>query len=78
MIGEDVDYTSTPVNATFTAGSTIVELNISVTMDDVAEELETFNLMFTIPSLLSGKIVPGNITTAIGTISDDTGKMNVQ
>ena len=78
MKGGEVDYNSTPINAIFIAGSTIAELNITVSMDDVAEESETFNLTFTTPSSLNGKIVPGNIRTAIGTITDNTGKMNVQ
>ena len=70
-----MDYTSTPIDATFTAGSTDTTISIPVTMDILAEESESFNLKFTIPSSLSGKVVPGNITTAIGTITDDTSKI---
>ena len=70
-----MDYTSTPIDATFTAGSTNTTISIPVTMDNLAEESETFNLRFTIPSSLSDKVVPGNITTANGTITDDTSKI---
>ena len=70
-----MDYTSTPVDATFTAGSIDATISIPVTMDVLAEESEVFNLKFTIPSSLSSKVVPGNITTANGTITDDTSKI---
>ena len=69
-----MDYVSTPINATFAAGSVGAMVNISVTNDSIAEESETFNLAFTIPSSLSGKVIPGNITTATGIITDETGK----
>ena len=75
--GNGRDYDSTPINVTFTAGSTIININITVNMDNVTEASETFNLTFTILSLLSDKVVPGNITTATGIITDDTGKANV-
>jgi len=68
-----VDYTSTPVTATFTAGTTSTTIDIPVTMDDISEGLETFDLSYTIiPSLPSG-FEPGSITTAIGEITDATG-----
>lgn len=72
-----MDYTSTPINATFTAGSIRTTINVSVTIDNVVEESETFTLNLIIPPSLSGKVVPGNITTATGTITDDTGKMYI-
>ena len=43
-----MDYTSTPIDTTFTAGSTNATINIPVTMDALAEESEIFNLRFTI------------------------------
>ena len=70
-----MDYTSTPIDATFTAGSTNATISILVTMDALAEESETFSLKITIPSSLSGKVVPGDISTANGTITDDTSKI---
>ena len=75
--GNGKDYDSTPINVTFTAGSTINNINITVNMDNVTETSETFNITFTILSLLSDKVVPGNITTATGSITDDIGKTNV-
>ena len=70
-----MDYTSTPINATFPAGSTSTTINVPVTMDTIAEEIETFDLSFMIPSSLSGQVTPGSITTVVGQISDDTGKI---
>ena len=46
-------------------------------MDNVTEPSETFHITFTILSLLSDKVVPGNIATATGSITDDIGKTNV-
>ena len=51
-------------------------VNISVTNDSIVEESETFNLAFIIPSSLSGRVIPGDITTATGNITDDTGNIN--
>ena len=72
--GNGTDYTSAPITATFTVGSTNTTINVPVTRDDILEERETFNLNFSIPSSLSGQVVPGNITTATGIIIDDTSK----
>ena len=47
-------------------------------MDGIVEESETFRLSFTIPSLLSGKVTPGNITSATGAITDDTSKIDIE
>ena len=70
-----MDYTSNPITATFPAGTTTTTINVTVTRDSIAEQLETFNLSFTIPSSLSGSVVPGSITSAVGSIGDDTSKM---
>jgi len=67
-----VDYTSTPITATFTAGTTSTTVNVPVTMDTIIEPDETFDLSFTIPVFLRGDVVPGSITTATGTIDDDS------
>ena len=66
-----MDYTSTPITTTFTAGTTSTTIDISVSTDDISEGPETFDLTFTIPSSLS-RVVPGNITMAIGNITDTT------
>ena len=71
-----MDYDSTPITATFTAGATTATVNVPLINDSIAEETETFDLSFTIPSSLSGRVVPGAITKAIGIVSDDTGKIN--
>ena len=68
------DYTSTPINATFTARVTTTTINIPLINDSIAEGPETFDLSFTIPSSLSGQVIPGTITKAVGNITDDTGK----
>ena len=49
-------------------------IDVPVTMDDIAEEMETFDLNLSIPSSLSGRVTPGNITTATATIIDETGE----
>ena len=73
-----MDYTSTPITATFPAGATSVMIDVPVTVDNIAEQRETFDLSFTIPSLLSGRVSPGRITDAVGTILDDTRKLTDQ
>ena len=70
-----MDYISTPIIATFVANTTSTTINVPVTKDVIAEESETFDLNFTIPSLPCGRVIPGNITTAVGNIIDDTSKM---
>ena len=69
-----MDYDSTPINATFTAGSTRAMVDVPLTNDNIVEGPETFNLSFTIPSSLRGQVIPGTISKAIGNITDDTGK----
>ena len=75
LTGNGVDYNSTSIIATFAAGATSTTVNIPVTNDDIAEESETFDLSFAIPPSLNGQVKPGNITAAIGNITDDTSKM---
>ena len=73
-----MDYTSTPITATFPAGATSVIVDVPVTVDNIAEQRETFDLSFTIPSSLSGQVSPGRITEAVGVILDDTRKLSNQ
>ena len=69
-----MDYNSTAVTATFTAGTYSTTVNIPVAMDDILEESEKFNLSLSISSSLSGKVTLGYITTANATITDSTSK----
>ena len=71
-----MDYTSTPITTTFPAGATSIVIDIPVTVDDIVEESEMFDLNFTISSSLNDRIIPGSITKATAVITDDTGKMS--
>ena len=73
-----MDYDSTPLNATFTAGSTSTVVNVPVIRDNISEQIETFDLIFIIPLLLVDKVIPGNITKADGNIIDTSGKRIAQ
>ena len=70
-----MDYTSTPIIATFAANTTSTTINVPITKDSMAEQLETFDLTFIIPPSLSGQVIPKRITKAVGVITDDTSKM---
>ena len=70
-----MDYNTTAIDVTFTAGSTSTTVNVPLINDSIAEGPEIFDLNFTIPSSLSGRVIPGTITEAIGYILDDTSKM---
>ena len=69
------DYNSTPIMATFTAGTTSTTVNVPLINDSIAEGPETFSLTITIPSSLSGQVELGTITEAVGYIIDDTSEM---
>jgi len=69
-----VDYISTPVTAIFIAGTTSTTIDVPVTNDNIAEQSETFDLDITIPPALGGDVVPGDITTAVGKITDISSK----
>ena len=69
-----MDYDSTPITATFTAGSTRAMVNVSLTNDDIVEAIETFDLILSITSSLQGQVIPGATTTATGNINDNDGK----
>jgi len=68
-----VDYTSAPITATFTAGTTSTTVDVPVSTDNITEGSESFDLTFTIPSSLS-HVIPGNIAMAVGSITDTTSK----
>jgi len=72
-----VDYTSTPITATFPAGDTTTIINVAVTIDTIAEQSETFDLGLTIPPAISGDVILGNIGMAVGNITDATSKIIV-
>ena len=69
-----MDYISASVNAIFAVGSANTTINIPVIEDDILEPPETFNLNFSIPSLLRNRIHTGSPNTASGSIEDSTGK----
>jgi len=71
-----VDYTSTPITATFPAGATTTTIRVPVTRDNIAEQPETFDLSFTIPQQFTSVVDPGTITTAVGNITDSTSKIS--
>lgn len=56
-------------------GTNSTTINVAVTKDNVIEEMETFKLNLSIPSLLEGRVQLGDITTATVTIIDDSGKI---
>ena len=70
-----MDYISTPIMATFAAGTTSTTINVPLINDNLREGSETFDLSFTIPSSLSGQVIPGSITAAVGNITEDSCKM---
>ena len=69
-----MDYDSTAINATFTAGYTSAMVNVPVTVDGIVERPETFHLSFTIPSSLQSEVMPGAIITAVVIITDNASK----
>ena len=70
--GNGVDYASTSITANFTAGTNSTTINIPVTMDDIVEGTEMFNLGIIIPSSTEDVIL-GKQNTAIVHIYDSTG-----
>lgn len=72
--GNGVDYDSTPINATFAAGTANTMINIPVIKDDIAEGLEMFNLYIIIPMSLTDEVFLGKTATGFATITDNTSK----
>ena len=70
-----MDYDSTPITATFTAGITSTTVSVPVITDTIVETPEIFDLSFAIPSSLIGHVKPGTIANAVGNITDDTSKI---
>ena len=68
-----MDYTSSPITATFIAETTSTRIDVPVIKDNIGEGLETFDLNFTIIPSSPSDVEPGHITTAIGQIIDTTG-----
>ena len=75
LLGNGIDYSSTPIKATFAAESTSTTVNVSVIKDDIVESSETFNLNIMIPSSLSSRVLPGRLNETVGRITDSTGKL---
>ena len=67
-----MDYTSTAINAIFTAKTNSTTINIPVTMDNIVEGTEMFNLKIIIPSS-EEDVILGKQGTAIVHIYDSTG-----
>ena len=73
-LGNGVDYVSTPITATFPAGTNSTTINVPVIKDVISEDdLETFDLIFIIPSSLKS-VFTGSIDRAVGNIIDNTSK----
>ena len=72
LTGNGTDYDSTPINATFRPGTANSTIKIPIIPDDILEQLETFELTFTIPTTISDVIIEGRQTSAIGIINDTT------
>ena len=75
LIGNGVDYVSTPIIATIAANATSTTINVPVTKDIILEESETFDLTFIIPPSLRSQVIPNRITKAVGVITDNTSKI---
>ena len=68
------DYTSSPITATFAAGTTSTVINVPISNDNHTEVTEAFNLDITIPNSLDGRITLGDKATAVGSIIDNSSK----
>lgn len=71
-----MDYSSTPINATFAVRTSTVTVNVPVIKDNIVEPSEAFNLGFSIPLSLSSRVIPGSPNTATGIINDSTSKIS--
>ena len=67
-----MDYTSTPITATFPPGANSITVSIPVMSDDVVEGTEEFSLNITIPSSQQNFTL-GRRAIAVGQIIDSTG-----
>ena len=69
-----VDFNTTTLTATFDAGVSIISVRVQVINDSIAEGAEVFNLALDVPSSLGPAITAGDRKTAVGAITDSTGK----
>ena len=74
LSGDEVDYTSIPLSATFSIGINMTNITIPIIEDSVIETDEKFDLSFTIPISISDVIIAGTKMIAMGVINDSTGK----
>ena len=69
-----MDYDSTPINATFKAGTTNTTVNIPVIVDNITEMDEYFGLNLTIPSSLKDLALSTVTNNILCIITDNTSK----
>ena len=74
-IGSGVDFDSNPITITIEAGSTEGRGNISVSCDNVTEQMETFDMNLTLAS--DNPLVRVGRDTSVGIITDSTGMIVV-
>ena len=69
--GDNVDFDSSQLTATFAGGSSMSTVRVPVTVDNIVEVTEEFTLTLKLPMLRG--ITPGSIAMATGMIVDTTG-----
>jgi len=74
LSGDEVDYTSIPLSATFSIGIIMTSVTIPIIEDSVIETDEEFDLIFTIPLSISDVVIFGTEMIATGVIIDSTGE----
>ena len=67
-----MDFISSPITATFIAGTIITRINVPVILDNIVERTEIFGLNITIPPSLEDQVISGGITETIAYINDNT------
>ena len=67
-----MDYTSTPINATFPAGINSTTVNVPVTSDNIVEITETFQLEIYLPVPAKYAVELGNPSKALVAITDSS------
>ena len=75
--GGGVDFVSDPMTATFTAGSTTSSVSFPIVLDNLVEPSETFDVSLMVPSSLRPSITAGSPQSAVVTITDSTGTVDV-
>ena len=69
-----MDFISSPITATFIAGTTIATIDVPVIIDNIVESLEVFGLNIIIPPSLEDQVILGGIAETIAYITDNTSK----